>query len=183
MSLDIYVSNEETGESLDMNWLRNPYGLCQWAEDNYNFQTESKPDDESEQRLWHVINHWNYGKSEQVDKELFYSVVMRYGQVLVNDLKQGYFFFPERTLDQFITPHLAVVTSALEKYPCVVVVRYPEDKVYGYPMDIFAHPCFGLSSKYRSHAHTLKRYQEWFAGLMHFAEVLRKPGSVFYCSN
>ena len=182
MGLSIHVSNEETGENLSMNWLRNPYGLCNWAEENYNFQTESKPDDESEQRLWYVVNHWSYGQSSQVDKALFLSVVKRYGDVLLNDLKQGYFFFPERSLEQFVNPHLSLVPDMpIGRFPGVTVVQ-PEYKVYGLPMEYFAHPCFNLSNKYHPSMHTLQHYQAWFAELVRFAEVLQHPQSVFYCS-
>lgn len=181
MSLDIDVRNPKTGVSLEMNWLRNPYGLCSWAEDNYNYQTESSPDDESEQRLWHVINHWNYDKSDQVDKELFYSVVMRYGNVILNDLKQGYFFFTEQALKQFIFPHLTVLSWTKDTLPGVVI-KHPIIKL-GIPMDYFSHECFGLSSEYRPNAHTLERYQAWFQQLMDFATILRDPDAEFYCSN
>ncbi len=43
MSLDISVTSKHTGESMDMNWLRNPFGLCPWAEANYIYVTKSIP--------------------------------------------------------------------------------------------------------------------------------------------
>lgn len=179
MSLDIYVNNPKTGASMDMNWLRNPYGLCSWAESNYDYQTESQTPEQKS--LWWVINHWNYDKSEQVDRKLFLNVVNRYGNVLINDLKQGHFFFTEQELKQFIFPHLTVLSWTKDTLPGVVI-KHPVVQL-GIPMEFFEHPCFGLSSKYRPNAHTLDRYQAWFQELMNFAEILRNPDAEFYCSN
>lgn len=184
MSLDIYVTNSKTGESRDMNWRRNPYGLCNWSEANYNFRTESKPDDESEQRLWHVINNWNYDESDQVDRRLFLEVVQRYGRVLINDLQQGYFFFSERALEQFVMPHLSIVPDMpIGVAPGVTITNPDKSKEYGLPMEYFGHPCFGLSDRHRPHAHTLEYYKQWFGELIAFAEMLQDPDAVFYCSN
>lgn len=181
MSLDISVYNPETGETIDMNWLRNPYGLCNWAEANYNYKTESRPDDESEQRLWHVVNNWAYDTSDQVDRKLFLDVVRRYGQVLLHDLNQGYFFFTEKGLEQFVLPHLSLVQVPIYEPPAVKI-GYPH-KEYGIPMDYLGHSCFGLSDRYRSDAHTLRHYQAWCQQLIDFAELLQVPGTTFYCSN
>lgn len=172
MSLDIYVTNMRTGEQRSMNWLRNPYGLCNWAEANYDYRTERKTNEESSDSLWYAINHWCYDTSEQVDKALFLAVVKRYGQVLLHDLPQGYFFFNERALDQFVKPHFSEV-------PKGIAVSCEKHKEYGIPMEYFTH----LSTVYRPDEHTLKHYQEWYAELVAFAELLRDPDSRYYCSN
>jgi len=181
MGLDISVYNPETGESLEMNWLRNPYGLCNWAEANYNYRTESRPDDESEQRLWYVINHWNYDKAEYIDRLLFLEVVKRYGRVLM-ELSQGYFFFTESALKQFVLPHL-YINQLLPIYESPAVRIDHPVKEYGIPMEHFGHPCFELSSIYRPNAHMLQHYQAWYLRLVEFAEMLLIPGTLFYCSN
>ena len=99
MSLDIYVTNTRTDEKMDMNWLRNPFGLCSWAENNYTYFTEREPPEDKS--LWYVINHWNYDKSVQVDKPLFLEVVKRYGNIIMK-LDRGYFWFNEGGFKQFI---------------------------------------------------------------------------------
>ena len=183
MSLDISVMSKHTGESMDMNWLRNPFGLCPWAEANYNYATERQPPEE--QSLWYVINHWNYDTSDQVDKPLFLEVVKRYGVVL-HQLERGYFFFTETGLEQFVWPCVGV-TSMVEirrgQPPDIVTVGRGEEKEYGLPMEKFGDPCYHLSDRYRPHAHTLGHYLSWYRDLIRFAEILQEPDASFYCSN
>ena len=186
MSLDIYVTNTRTDEKMDMNWLRNPFGLCSWAENNYTYFTEREPPEDKS--LWYVINHWNYDKSVQVDKPLFLEVVKRYGSIIMR-LDRGYFWFNEGGFRQFIQPHLDVLPmssdQAFESYGFEATVRYHFDqKEYiGIPMSYLRHPCFGLSDKSRPDAHTLIRYRLWYQQLIDFAEMLQDPDAVFYCSN
>ncbi len=183
MSLDISVTNKRTDESMDMNWLRNPFGLCNWAEANFNYATESEP--AYEQSLHYAINHWNYDKADQVDKPFFLEVVKRYGIVL-HQLERGYFFFTEKGLEQFVWPCVGI-TSMIEirrgQPPDIVRVGRGEEKEYGLPMEKFGDPCYHLSDKYRPNAHTLTHYQDWYRELITFAERLQDPDAVFYCSN
>jgi len=186
MSLDIGVSNARTGESMDMNWLRNPYGLCQWAEDNFAYAMEREPVEEKS--LWYVINHWNYDKSEQVDKPLFLEVVKRFGDVIMM-LDRAYFWFTEKSFEQFIQPYLSVLPPSSSKefkqYSFEGIVRYHLEKIehIGIPMQYLGHSCFDLSSKYRPDHHTLDHYKNWYQELIKFAEMLQDPDAVFYCSN
>lgn len=185
MSLDISVTDPETGETREMNWLRNPYGLCSWAEDNYNYITKEEPP--VEQRLWYVINHWNYDKSGQVDRLLFLEVVQKY-EAVVGHLTHGFFWFDVGAYIQFIEPYLDYFPRSHPPASFTIPIRRIQGSTHynrhiGIPMDHFGNPVFELSSQYRPNAHTLKRYQEWFNELVQFAETLQKPGSVFYCSN
>jgi hypothetical protein len=185
MSLDITVTNTRTGASMDMNWLRNPYGLCTWAENNYTYFTEREPPEEK--RLWYVINHWNYDTSEQVDKLLFLNVVKRYGDVIMK-IEKGYFWFSESSYVQFINPHRGMLPFSLDKNHYAVIalsVQYHFDKRehIGIPMNYLSNPCFGLSDRYRPNAHTLAHYQNWYRELITFAEMLQDPDAIFYCSN
>ena len=186
MSLDIDVKNTRTGKSMEMNWLRNPFGLCTWAENNYSYAMER--DVPEEKSLWYVINHWNYDKSEQVDKPLFLEVVKRYGDVIMM-LDKGYFWFNEPNFNQFIQPHLDVLPPSSDRAFIMVgfesTVRYHFDQVeyLGIPMQYLGHPCFHLSDKYYPDHHTLDHYKQWYADLIKFAEILQDPDAVFYCSN
>jgi len=183
MSLNISLYDSEQG-LMSMNWNRNPFGLCTWAETNYNYRTESVlPDD---QNLWYVVNHWNYDKSKDVDRQLFLEVVLRYALVLA-ELEQGYFFFTEAGLKQFIWPCIGV-TAMLDvraANPPYVTVGHKDDKhrMIGIPMGQFADPCFGLSDTHRPNAHTLEHYKEWFAELIRFAIALQNLTYEFYCRN
>ncbi len=173
MSLDIDVRNTRTDESMDMNWLRNPYGLEYWARTNYLYVTkEEQPEEKS---LWYVINNWNYDKSEQVDKSLFLEVVKQHGDIILS-LERGYFWFTESAFRQFVQPHWDVLSMFAKD-----IITYQD--LQGINMEYFGHPDFHLSDKYRPHAHTLARYQDWYRELIKFAEMLQDPDAVYYCSN
>jgi hypothetical protein len=186
MGLDITVTNTHTGASMDMNWLRNPYGLCTWAENNYTYFTEREPPEEKS--LWYVINHWNYDTSEQVDKQLFLDVVGKYGNVITK-LDYAYFWFDEAGFKQFITPCLKTwfyadqETFDLSGVEGTRRYHFHQREYIGMPMQYFSSPCFGLSDRYRLHAHTLAHYQNWYRELITFAEMLQDPDAVFDCSN
>ena len=185
MGLDIDVTNPETGESIDMNWLRNPYGLERWARANYLYVKKEEPTPD----LWDVCNEWAYDKAEQVDRPVFLQIVKRYGDVIMN-LEHGYFWFDVSAYIQFIEPHLSVFPrhDPLEKLGIADGSLRIVDSVYcnkevGIPMEYFGDPCFHLSDKYRPTAHTLERYKEWYQQLINLAELLQVPGTTFYCSN
>src|SRR5437870_1054031 len=103
MGLDMTVTHTRTGESREMSWLRNPYGLERWTSNNYTYAMEREPPEE--QSLWFVLNTWNYDKAEQINKPLFLEVVKRYSKVIMQ-LEQAYFWFDEAGFKQFIKPHL-----------------------------------------------------------------------------
>jgi hypothetical protein len=180
MSLDISVNNPVTGESMELNWLRNPFGLCAWAEDTllYETKTEAAPEGQS---LYYAINHWNYDKSSGVDKPLFRQVVQRYGEVILN-VEKGYFWFPLDRFPDNLSCHIAPgknvndLQSSLRDGNVVNgdFVRY-QDKI-GVPIEQCA--------KFISLGHAdLEYYKGWYGELIHFAEILQAPDAVFYCSN
>ncbi len=102
MSLDISIINKKTGESREMNWLRNPFGLCNWAEANFNFTIKDEPKEKDS--LWYVINHWNYKKSSRINRVKFKQTILWYWNVL-EDLKKGYFFLDALGVMDYIMPH------------------------------------------------------------------------------
>ena len=161
MSLDISISRN--GETLaEINWLRNPFGLCQWAEDN-----TITPD--SPYGLHYVCNAWAYGRSSQIDRKLFLTVVLDYWQQ-VQKLKHGYFWFAPRQYQQFVMPYAQFLSSR---------DGIKESKMRtAIPMEHFSHAAFDLGG-----AHTLEAYKNWFARLAHIAELLQSPDVDFYCSN
>lgn len=57
MSYDITVTTEDL--ELDMNWLRNSFGLCTFAENNIG---------DGQNSLWHVCNDHAYDDSNNVDR-------------------------------------------------------------------------------------------------------------------
>jgi hypothetical protein len=185
MSLDISVYNPETEQTIEMNWLRNPYGLCNWAESNYLYAKKREP----KKTLWYVINHWNYAKAPRVNRKLFLEAVMLYGSEIMA-LQKGYFWFDISSYIQFVQPYLHVFPQhdPLAKWgigdgSLRIDGTVYHDKEIGIPMDYFANPCFHLSDKYRPNAHALARYQKWYQQLIDFAKLLQVPGTTFYCSN
>ena|SRR5579872_3619649 len=180
MSLDISVSNATTEQAVELNWLRNPFGLERWARANYLYvkKEEPKPD------LWGVINQWNYDKAEQVDKPVFLEVVKRYGEVILH-LEKGYFWFDITAYLDFIRPHEALLpwkSFGLGENQRIAGAVY-QHLTMGIPMEYLSSPVFGLSDEYRHDAHSLARYQAWYQQLIDFAEILQHPDSMFYCSN
>jgi hypothetical protein len=186
MGLHIYVTNTRTKESREMNCLRNPFGLCSWAEQNYAYCMEREPPEE--QSLWYVINHWCYATSEQVDKSLFLEVVKEHGRVLLQ-LDSAYFWFTESTFTQFIHPcqkiwfHADDETFMWSGFEGTVRYHFAGREHIGMPMHLLGSHCFGLSDFYHPNIHTLAFYQKWYAELIEFAELLQDPDAVYHCSN
>jgi len=191
MSLDIGVYNPSTHAQMEMNWLRNPYGLEPWARRNYLYATQQQ--EEPKPDLWDVLNQWNYDKSIEVDKSVFLATVMLYGDVIFT-LKRGYFWFDEGMFKQFVKPCMSVLPHAPGYFlwagsPALTGIKDTVEYTFwkkphvGIPMEYFGHACFELSDAFRPHAHTLAHYQDWYKELTSFAELLQKPDSIFSCSN
>ncbi len=89
MSYNISVSSRDGG--YDMNWLRNPFGLCQFAEDNAG---------DGDQSLWHVCNDHSYEQSMNVDRGRFLRVVSDYWD-RIRGLESAHFFFTFGAYVQF----------------------------------------------------------------------------------
>src|SRR6266516_7660671 len=168
MSLDISVHNPETDQSIEMNWLRNPYGLCNWAESNYLYVTKQEP----KKTLWYVINHWNYAKSSRVNRKLFLVVVLLYGSEIM-PLEKGYFWFDVGSFMSFVLPHMEKIPTENFIEQKRIEGNVFHDRQIGIPMEYFGDPCFHLSDKYRPYAHTLAHYQEWYQQLIDFARLLQ----------
>jgi hypothetical protein len=169
MSLDISITHKKSGDSMDMNWLRNPFGLCNWAEANVHPKTKKD--------LWYVINHWNYEKSRRINRKLFKEVVDAYWAE-IQKLEKGYFYFDLGSYMSFVQPHLSELpVERLFDQDRIKGGVFADDGRYGIPMEYFNKPAFHLSDA------TLDRYKEWFSQLVEFAQMLQDKDYRFYCSN
>jgi hypothetical protein len=175
MSLDISLVKKDGTEVMSMNWLRNPFGLCQWAEDNAHY-AGLKP----RKRLWYVCNNWNYKNSRRINRPLFRDVVYEYANKLM-ELSRGYYFFDLPSYRQFIEPHkdfLPWEAGAFFGNPWITGSKYDDRKRLMVPVEHFAmHGCFALPDV------SLGYYKKWYDDLIEFAELLQDKTFKFHCSN
>jgi signal peptidase I len=166
MSLEISLRDKETDEVvMSLNWLRNPFGLEQWAELNVGETGNSQ----KEERLWYVCNNWNYDRSKEIDKQLFKNVVDSYWVVLKN-LGVGYFVFTLPEYRQFVE---GLMGRNLEMKDYHYQKNHTEIAIN---MECFKNdPSLDTPS--------LEKYKEWFHRLVVFAEKLQEPCMEFHCSN
>lgn len=189
MGLDIslYTDDPEL-PAMDMNWLRNPFGLRDWAEDNYRIGTGViahggvTEGPEHDPGLWHVINNWSHDRGGQVDRPLFKRVVDEYWSIIDN-LEVGYFVFNLGGYLQFVEEHSSqlpreyiIPQHRIGRHITGSLTLGRGDRL-AIPQDHFAHRAFNLGDP------SLARYKAWFAELVRFAELLQDDRYHFYCSN
>lgn len=173
MGLDLTLYDRSDNEVASLNWLRNPFGLARWAEDNTGL---AKVVDKS---LYYVCNEWSYDRGEEIDRVLFKTVVTFYWEKLVR-LQQGYFVFTFQEYLQFVAPKYSMMP--MER------MRFGGDRHEGLewrddgsrlalPQDSFNPGLFHLRSC------KLPSYKLWFKELVDFAELLQDDNLRFYCSN
>lgn len=174
MGLDLVLTHKKNGEDdYSLNWLRNPFGLCNWVEDNTDLKLKKD--------LYYVCNRWAYDNAKNLNRKLFQEVVLAY-QEPINNLERGYFWFDLPSYIAFIQPNihsLPMRTSTLGGQPRIDAAIYNRngDK-YGIPMEYFGASCFHMGGR-----HTLKHYKEWYGRLVEFAEVMQNRDYRFHCSN
>jgi hypothetical protein len=185
MSLDISLIERKTGDGVaSMNWLRNPYGLCQWSEDNYALAKSLDPTTiKLKEGLWYPINHWNYEKGSRVNRKLFKQTVDRYGEAIMA-LEEGFFCFDASELMHFVVPHLP--SLPYKDSPWGFSNKHIEgakryDQKLAIPMEYFKARCFNLSIPHD--LTVLGHYKSWYQQLINFAESLQNPEYQFHCSN
>ena len=175
MGLDLSLYNRETGEEeYEINWSRNPYGLIRWAQDNVGDKV-MVPGIRHDDPLWYVCNHWNYGKSYRVNRELFKRVIDAYW-VEIQKLDSGRFYFSAGELWQFIISGGVADVFHWHGWP-----EHKEDGRIGLDMERFLDPRFHLSDTGKESM--LNHYKYWFKRLVAFAEALQDKRYRFYCSN
>ena len=166
MSIDLHLYDGEE-EIISLNWLRNPFGLCNWAEDNVGDNL----------RLHYVCNEWTYGKSDQVNRPLFKQVVEEYW-ARIQKLDAGYFFFDLSSYRQFVEPHIAAFPGKrLFDIWSIDGSKYDQRGRLMIPMGHFDRPEFDVFKP------SLEGYREWFSELVRFAEKLQNEKHRFYASN
>lgn len=174
MSLDISVSKD--GEELaGINWLRNPFGLEQWAERNVGDKVSNFGI-----TLYDVCNNWAYDEAKNVDRKLFKDIVDLYWEE-IRRLERGYFFFNFREFEVMVAQHYNLFPK--EDLPCVInpeiLGSIWKGDLYGIPQEYFCNDnIFHLGT----HFH-LVAYKLWFKVLVDLAELLQDPETEFYCSN
>ena len=188
MGLDITLSERDSDgteiEIASMNWLRNPFGLRDWAEDNYQIAMDltDRPSDTPD--LWYVVNNWNYEKSANVDRALFKAIVDEYWVVL-KDLKEGYFVFTLSGYINIIEPNRSslpsenIIAGDSRFGKKIVGAKYvgAEREKIAIPQRLFASPVWHLGR------YDLGSYLAWYRELVDFAEKLQDTRYTFYCSN
>ena len=171
MSLDLYLYDQDGLMLATLNWIRCPFGLCNWAEDNAG---------DGEQSLWYVCNAWAYDKGKDVDRVGFKRVVDAYWE-RIQQLERGYYWFDLPAYRDIVERNCGWIPYELggggaSRY---VDERYNEkrDKL-GIPMEYFTAGVFHLAGQ-----NTLKHYKEWFYILVRFAELLQDETTTFHCTN
>ena len=172
MSLDIALIDKDDNEVLSMNWLRNPFGLCQWAEDNTPHLTYHGKD------LYYVCNHWAYKMGNRINRPLFKEVVDLYWAE-IQKLERGYFHFDLPEYFQFVHQHYHLF-PIVPGYQHIAIKDslYDNERRIAIPQEYFGHADFSLGNCY-----TLDHYKAWFKQLVDFAERLQDKNLKFYCSN
>jgi hypothetical protein len=197
MSLDIGLyegDGDDAREVASLNWLRNPFGLCQWAEDN----AEPGVDDS----LWCACNHWNYDKSAEVNRPLFKAIVDAYA-AKVAKLEVGHFYFdtldgfyglvaPERASNAEFMKQMGLLHTGMAAHLCLDSRLNVDDPLetpgafsdekgrLAIPQDEFS--TYTKGRMYGSDM-GLSYYKEWFGRLEAFADLLQDQSLRFYCSN
>ncbi|MBW4598996.1 MAG: hypothetical protein KME29_05110 [Calothrix sp. FI2-JRJ7] len=169
MSLNIalYKGDEQI---LSMNWCRNPFGLCDWAEDNFG----------TNHQLWHVCNEWSYSNAPYIDRALFRKVVDDYSRRL-EEMSSLYFYFNGAQYVQFIKNYLDFFPTCRFGIKDSMQFR---DGVVAIPMHYFDGEMPEMLQIRRHPDVTVcQQYCAWFGELMHFADLLQNPKYSFYCSN
>ena len=104
MSLKLYLEDKHNNEIKSITWPRNPFGLCNWAEDNVG-------DDRSS--LHHVCNAWQYEKASQCDRPLFQQVVEHYWQKILALDNNSCFWFTPPQIKEWISPKKHLFPSSV----------------------------------------------------------------------
>ena len=185
MSFRMTLYNPETKDEVArLEWLRNPFSLAGWIEDNTRRITPMS--------LSRYLGMFSYRNSDHVSRPTFKYYVDLYAQQ-VRELTVGYFCFNLQQYRQFIQPcleHLPYDNNRfLEKR--IIGEKYIERNVklanggesreivaIAIPMEHFTHREFHLGG-----LNTLAHYQAWTEELVSFAELLQNTDYIFDCEN
>lgn len=165
MGLYIQLCDNNNQEIISLNWLRNPFGLCNWAEDNVGVDNA----------LWRVCNNWSYDKAYLCNRPLFKSAVDSYW-ANIQSKPAFYFYFTDKQYRQFVEPYLMF-------FPLFIHFEQTDGRI-AIPLSQFDRELPPKIHVRRSNSKSLKQqYLDWFAELVRFAELLQNEDYSFYCSN
>ena len=177
MSLDISLHTKDGEEVAAMNWLRNPFGLCNWAEDNY-----VSPNAITSQRLYFACNHWAYDNSKNINRTMFLNAATEYNEQ-IQALKEGFFYFDLPGYRQFVQPHMRLFPSSIPRFGNTTHIdgeQYIGDRL-AIPMEHFQPIEFNIF--FGEFTSLLAQYKAWMRKLIDFAVKLQDTSLEFYCSN
>ena len=172
MSLSLYLLDSEGEVITWLGWLRNPFGLCNWAEANASNK-------EDKVNLWDVCNNWSYSDSDNIDRKLFKSVVDEYHTRLLR-LPYTYFKFNDANLRQFIHPYIDYFPLAIDGRIRGSLFNDEEDRVL-IPLSYFDKVPLDIKRNDSLTMH--EHYFKWYSQLVEFAEQLQNESYRFYCTN
>lgn len=178
MSLSMTLYDKDEKGIVNINWLRNPFGLYNWAEDNVGelIDHEITSGESHEATLRFVCNHWNYDKSNNINRSLFQRTVLAYWKE-IQKLERGYYYFSISNYRQFVETHVKSMPGNMDYgYWHIDDSKYIDHKL-AIPVEHFNDSAFNLSDP------SLKGMKNWFARLVEFAELLQNDKYTFYCSN
>lgn len=163
----MYLTQE--GERIaEINWLRNPFGLINWVQDNL------KPE-KTKYTLYEVCNNWAYENGKNIEKEEFLKTVLSYREK-IQSMTEGYFFFDLVGYRTFVEPNIGKMKMAKDIFGqnCIAGEKYADDMRLMVPMEQFKDiPTYGMG---------LDDYKKWYEKLVTFARLLQIPDVEFYCS-
>ena len=166
MGFDMMLSRDGTA-IMTMNWLRNPFGLARWLEDNI-----SRPENDDLESINAICNRWTYDDSHKIDRELFLKVVLSYKDGVKN-LSSGFYYFNLSEYRSFLEPKIHSIEKEIGCLgPEIKGLRYMPDGRLKIPMEVY-----GQSFSNIGH------YKQWFEELLEFAELLQDKSLAFYCDN
>jgi hypothetical protein len=168
MSYDIDVTTKDGAEH-SLNWLRNPFGLCSFAEDNVG---------DGQMSLWHVCNDHAYDDVGKIDRAQFLRVVESYWDRL-RGLDDAYFFFTFGSYVQFL-PEYPDAMMVRGYRALVEATRWGDDGRLGIRIGRFQG--YERQFGWRQTA-VLDYYKEWFERLLGASRAMQDPDATIYISN
>lgn len=180
----------------EINWLRNPFGLCNFLQDNIELPEEVKSPllkkaseyatdrykAEETGLLYFVCNRWCYDESKGVDRQLFLDVVREYAdraQNLTSD--DARYYFNLGTYRQFVEPNLRCLKTEAGYFDTIRIVgeKYDSAGRLGIPVEQFRND----GAFHLGHEEKLPRLKEWAKQLASLAEALQDPETTYYADN
>lgn len=166
----------------ELHWLRNPYGLGNWAESNYLFALQQNDPLEEKEALSYLFDKKRQEVLPEDERKLFLDIAVKYGSVLLN-LKQGYFFFTESMIEHVVLSNSNYLAFPATVQPSAQWVQYHQLQkrelvaYYGITQESFLHSRFQLFDRA-----SLRAYKLWYSEFLDLVLLLQEPEAIFSCS-